>query len=77
MPSPVAWTQDDTQDRLGLDPSWKSVSMITQCPLPLLTLGLTGSSAVLRVTIKSSPLRELVTRVVAIGLCFDGIVGLK
>lgn len=51
--------------------------MITQCPLPLLTLGLTGSSDVLRVTIKSSPLKELVTRVVAIGLRFDGIVGLK
>lgn len=40
----------DTQDRLGLDPSWRSVWMVTQCPLPLLTLGLTGSSAVLRVT---------------------------
>lgn len=52
----MAWIQDRHSgsqwliDRLGSDPSWRSVWMITHYPLPLLTLGLTGSSAVLRVT---------------------------
>lgn len=59
----TGWTLRESvaDDRLDSDPSWRSIWLITLCPLPLLTLDLSEFSSVLRppsIRCKRSPPRE-------------------